>query len=372
MPAARRPAGRRSARLGALLVAVAVVGVVGLSSSAASSVPAPSTDEARSWTSGPCPTTAGVTVVVDLTAFDLGIHVRCAPGSPSSGFAALAGAGFEHRTAVRSPGFLCRIDGHPADDPCVNAAPASAYWSYWLASRGGQWCYSNLGAGNRQPPPGTVEGWSFSRSTSGAQAAPPGVAPPPPPAGTSTPSLGSGDCDPAVAPTPTTTTTTIRPPTTTRPSAPSGGNGHSSGPSSGGTAPSGPVVAPAAPNDAARTSPTTAPSTTTTTSEQRTTTTTAGAQADAFDAEAPSGAQRVDGAGDLTEEETTRRASRSDAAEVDDEAAAGVTIVDEDGGGSFPTGMVVGGALVASLGIGAIVTSRRRDVDGPSAELGSS
>ena len=42
--------------------------------------------------------------------------------------------------------------GQPANEPCVNASPASAYWGYWLAAPGGAWCYSTLGAGFRRSP----------------------------------------------------------------------------------------------------------------------------------------------------------------------------------------------------------------------------
>jgi hypothetical protein len=147
----------------------------------ASLLGAPTTSAASS---GACPGPTGVTVVVDFQGLGGGILVRCAPGSPSTGFAALAGAGLDVEQVRNTPGFLCRIDGRPGPDQerCINTPPATAYWSYWHASRGGSWVYSQLGAGNRKPPPGSVEGWSFAAgSTSESDAPKPGIAPPAPP-----------------------------------------------------------------------------------------------------------------------------------------------------------------------------------------------
>ncbi|MET8757879.1 hypothetical protein [Lentzea sp. NPDC004782] len=116
----------------------------------------------------------GVTVVVDFGSLGGGVQQGCAPGGPASGVAALTAAGFGYTYASRQPGFVCRIDGKPgADaDKCVNTPPASAYWSYWHASAGGSWVYSNQGAATYVPARGSVEGWAFG---AGAQ---PGTAPP--------------------------------------------------------------------------------------------------------------------------------------------------------------------------------------------------
>jgi hypothetical protein len=107
--------------------------------------------------------------------------VRCAPGDPTTGFAALAGAGFSVDQVPSVPGFLCRIDGlpSPAQESCASTPPATAYWVYWHAPRGGSWTYSSSGAGTRNPAPGTVEGWSFAGP---GGVSPPSAPPPPPPA----------------------------------------------------------------------------------------------------------------------------------------------------------------------------------------------
>jgi hypothetical protein len=119
-----------------------------------------------------CSGTSGVTVVVDYGPLG-GIQVGCAAGDPSSGLAALHAAGFATTgTQKDGPAFVCRINGAPASDPCVLTPPASAYWSYWHASRGGSWAYSSLGAASYNPKPGSVEGWAFG---AGGR---PGISPP--------------------------------------------------------------------------------------------------------------------------------------------------------------------------------------------------
>ena len=126
-------------------------------------------------------TSSGVTVVVTFP--NRSTSVRCAPGDPSSGAAALQGAGFSYEQVQTKPGFICRIDGAPASDPCVRVPPTSAYWSSWYAKPGGGWTYSSVGAYGRDPAPGSVEGWSFGAGAPPA-IAPPAVntpAPPPPP-----------------------------------------------------------------------------------------------------------------------------------------------------------------------------------------------
>jgi hypothetical protein len=120
-------------------------------------------------------------VVVDFRAFDGGISVACAPGDPGSGVDALSNAGFGVTGTSRwGLAFVCRINGKPDTDPCINTPPTNAYWSYWHASRGGSWSYSGLGASVYDPPVGSVEGWSF--GSGGAPGIAPPAAPAPPPA----------------------------------------------------------------------------------------------------------------------------------------------------------------------------------------------
>jgi hypothetical protein len=116
-------------------------------------------------------TTKGVTVVVDFAKLKAThkVKVACDPADPKNGLAALTGAGFTYSFVPKYPGFVCRIDGLPK--PC-NGAPASAYWSYWHAKRGGKWILSKLGAASYVPKPGSVQGWAFGAGK------PPRISPP--------------------------------------------------------------------------------------------------------------------------------------------------------------------------------------------------
>lgn len=151
-------------RLAAAAALIAAGGIVG------SAVPA---------AAAACSGTSGVTVVVDYGATE---SIRCASGAPTSGFDALAGAGFSVTRVQQFPSAVCRINGYPASDPCVQMPPSNAYWSYWHAKRGGSWSYYSVGPASSDPAPGTVEGWAFGGG------APPSV---PPPAPTATPSSSS-------------------------------------------------------------------------------------------------------------------------------------------------------------------------------------
>ncbi|GGN16388.1 hypothetical protein GCM10011609_66510 [Lentzea pudingi] len=125
----------------------------------------------------------GVTVVVDYRGLGGGVQQGCAPGNPASGIAALTAAGFGYTYASRQAGFVCRINGKPGTDAdkCVNASPATAYWSYWHAPAGGAWAYSNQGAATYVPGRGTVEGWAFGAGEQPGIAPPAAPAQPPPP-----------------------------------------------------------------------------------------------------------------------------------------------------------------------------------------------
>jgi hypothetical protein len=118
-----------------------------------------------------------VTVIVDFGGVGGTVATRCVPALPRSGLDALDDAGFAVTPVTTQPAFVCRIDGLPGPtaEACATTPPATAYWTYWTAPRGGSWRYSPVGAAASRPTAGTVEGWSF---TTGAAAEPPGVAPP--------------------------------------------------------------------------------------------------------------------------------------------------------------------------------------------------
>jgi hypothetical protein len=185
------------------LVAALALFAIGISMPVA---PAPA--HAARWADGPCTDNVGITVVIDFQELGGGVNVRCVPGPVASGLDALDKAGIAWEGTRRFPGFVCRIAGLPGvdDEPCGNTPPATAYWSYWIASRGGSWCYSSLGAGSRTPPPGTIEGWSFSLGRVAVDTPPPRFDPPAPIAGEPPVPVKQADCSTPAnsAPNPTT------------------------------------------------------------------------------------------------------------------------------------------------------------------------
>ncbi|WP_227870241.1 hypothetical protein [Streptomyces otsuchiensis] len=134
----------------------------------------------QAGTPGFCPDATGVTVIVDFRELGGGRVVRCAPGAQADGLAALKNAGFQIAGTTRwGESFICRINGRPGVDSedCVDTPPASAYWSYWHSTNGGNWTYSQRGATYRTPQQGTFDGWSFSLNREMDDAPQPGVAP---------------------------------------------------------------------------------------------------------------------------------------------------------------------------------------------------
>lgn len=296
---------RAAALRAAAMIAVAVASLPGATTPAEAAT-------APGWTSGACPTSSGVTVVVDFSALGGGDVVRCTGGDPRSGLEALTMVGFSYSFVPRQPGFVCQIGGEP--DPC-NGGPADAYWSYWHASRGSSWAYSNAGAGSRDPAPGSVEGWAFG---AGAR---PSTSPPPPTTATTT----------------TTRPATPTPPPTTQP------------PAAAPTAPPGTAapttVTPGDGGPAGDVSTTSTPSTTGASGDDTTSSTTATTGTDG-----PSGADRSD-------DET---AAADDPDRPDDEVAGGVEITEEDDGGVGTGAVAVGAGAVALFAGAALWETRRR------------
>lgn len=144
-------------------VAFAAAGLVAAPVATSSAAPAPAP--------AVCPAGKGVTVIVD---FGPTRSKSCAPGDPTSGLTALTGAGFTYAFVARFPGMVCRINGKPTptQDACVVTPPATKYWSYWTAVRGGTWVYATVGAGTDNPKPGSVRGWAYGAAKPPAVAVP--------------------------------------------------------------------------------------------------------------------------------------------------------------------------------------------------------
>ena len=147
----------------ALAIAAALVMVVGacVPPTGGGGAGTTTTTVPATWTPGPCPSSSGVTVVVDFAGLHGGrIEVRCALGAQASGLVALANAGFV-TSSESGAGTICTVDGFP-----TQGFPfcwlTGGYWSYWRApSTGAPWAGATTGAGAGPLAQGTVEGWAW-------------------------------------------------------------------------------------------------------------------------------------------------------------------------------------------------------------------
>jgi len=107
-----------------------------------------------------CRAGTGVTVVV-------GSSVGCDPDGGGRAAQNFADAGHQLTYATRAPGFVCRVDGAPADATCVEASPPDAYWAlFWSDGKSGEWVYSSLGVTGLKVPQGGAVAFVFQRSES--------------------------------------------------------------------------------------------------------------------------------------------------------------------------------------------------------------
>lgn len=355
MPATRPGPGALGRRGARALATVAVMGFV------AGVVLATAQPEQAAAASGACTGADGVTVVVDYGPLGGGVAVGCAPGDPATGEAALWGAGFEVEGTRRMPSFLCRIDGQPGPgaDLCVVPPPPTAYWSYWVADRGGAWCYADVGMHGRDPVPGTVEGWVFTGTNGGSA----------PRSSTFTPVAGAGssgaDCDPVA-------TATTAPPTTAAPGGGATSSGRQPAPAPAGATPAAPAapgtVAPEVPGQpgvqeepgtgAGR--PGDATATTATTSPATTTTAPGRPDEEAVEGDPDAGEAAGEGTDGTAQEERDERA----------ESTVALSRSGRSGPGS-PVGTAVAVGAMVALGAGAFVLNRRRAASSEQSELPS-
>jgi hypothetical protein len=123
-----------------------------------------------------CASGAGVSVVVDFHELGGGVQTACVSGGGGKSATSLFGsAGFGLSYVQRQPGFVCRVNGLPANDPCVNTPPADAYWGlFWSDGKSGSWTYATTSASGLEVPEGGYVAFSWNGS---ATRSTPGVAP---------------------------------------------------------------------------------------------------------------------------------------------------------------------------------------------------
>lgn len=117
-----------------------------------------------------CSSASGVSVVVDFTTAPGatgGVQSVCVPnggGTPAD--EVITAAGFPLTWPSRQPGFICRVKGVPASDPCVNTPPDDAYWGlFWSDGKNGAWTYSEFGVTALEVPDGGYIGLAWQSGT---------------------------------------------------------------------------------------------------------------------------------------------------------------------------------------------------------------
>jgi hypothetical protein len=128
-----------------------------------------------------CSATTGVIVAVDFGHWG-GPVLRSCGTTPTTGYDQLNQGGWQTTgTEHDGPGFVCRISysgfRHDIQYPtlsqqaCVQTPPANAYWALWQAGPGqNSWTYSQYGAMNYHPRPGSVSLWVFGGTNLGGTA----------------------------------------------------------------------------------------------------------------------------------------------------------------------------------------------------------
>ncbi|MFF3175794.1 prenyltransferase/squalene oxidase repeat-containing protein [Streptomyces sp. NPDC057900] len=163
-----------------------------------------------------CTAREGAVVAVDFGPFGGKVERGC-DTTPTTGYELLHEAGFTTEgTQHDGPAFICRIGlgsgtQYPTTDQesCVLTPPATAYWSYWVASPGQtKWTYSQYGAMSRDLKDGDVDAWVFGGTDIGGTTGGPTFTPDDvragggeetPDPGGSTPTVPAGEIDTTAA-----------------------------------------------------------------------------------------------------------------------------------------------------------------------------
>lgn len=122
-----------------------------------------------------CSAAEGVTVVVDFHELGGGVQQVCDAGSGQTAAARFGDAGFVLDRVQSQPGFVCRVQGKPASDPCQRTPPSNAYWGLWWSDgKSGSWTYATQGVDSLKVPEGGYVALSWNGSSTKS---PPGARP---------------------------------------------------------------------------------------------------------------------------------------------------------------------------------------------------
>lgn len=80
-------------------------------------------------------------------------------GTPATGTDALTAAGLELNRDGSN--FICAIGGYPS--PCP-ATFNGQFWNYYQAKAGAEYAFSQVGADEAKPEPGTIEAWCYNKA----------------------------------------------------------------------------------------------------------------------------------------------------------------------------------------------------------------
>ncbi|MEU4098353.1 prenyltransferase/squalene oxidase repeat-containing protein [Streptomyces sp. NPDC026673] len=137
---------------------------------------------------GECTATKGAVVAVDFGPFGGTVERGC-DLTPTTGYELLHEGGFTTAgTEHDGPAFICRIGRDsfnsgtqyptPDKEACLLTPPATAYWSYWVASPGqDDWSYSQFGAMTRELHDGDVDAWVYGGTDIGGTTGKPSFSP---------------------------------------------------------------------------------------------------------------------------------------------------------------------------------------------------
>ena len=237
-------------------------------------------------------------------------------------------------------GLLCALDGVPASGCGERTDDGYLYWSYWRGDTG-TWQYSSVGPATRRVSAGAVEGWRFVAGAGNPTDPPPRHAP-------------DADAICGTTPPPTTPTTAPPAPTTPPPSAapspaPTGAAGEPTGGSSAPASGTAPATTVGSSTGSAAAGPV------------GTDETGAGPSgADPSGGAAPDAGGATAASGDPAGEGT----AASGGAGAGETAAPLPVSSRRDDNGGFPLSTLLGVVLLATLGAGAVVRSRRAPARG--------